>query len=51
MKERKKRQTLERRTKELEKLSRHVVKHYDARFIELASEVTRQTKMKLILEM
>ena len=39
VKERKKRQALERRTKELEKLSRQAVKHYDARFIELASEV------------
>ena len=39
VKERRKRQALERRTKELERLSRQAVKHYDARFIELASEV------------
>ena len=40
VKERRKRQALERRTKELERLSRHAVKHYDARLIEMASEVT-----------
>ena len=41
VKERKKRQALERRTKELERLSREAVKNYDARFIELASEVRK----------
>ena len=40
VKERRKRQALERRTKELERLSRQAVKHYDARVIELASEVS-----------
>ena len=40
MKERKKRLTLEKRVKELEKLSKEAVRHYDARLIELASEVT-----------
>ena len=39
MKERRKRQALEHRTKELERLSRQAVKHYDARLIEMASEV------------
>ena len=41
VKERRKRQALERRTKELERLSRQAVKHYDARLIEMASEVTK----------
>lgn len=39
VKERKKRQALERRTKEMERLSKLLVKQYDARFVELASEV------------
>lgn len=39
VKERKKRQALEMRTRELERLSKQVVEHYDSRFIELASEV------------
>lgn len=40
VKERRRRQALERRTKEMERLSKQLVKQYDARFIELASEVT-----------
>lgn len=40
VKERRRRQALEKRTKEMERLSKQLVKQYDARFIELASEVT-----------
>lgn len=40
VKERKRRQALERRTKEMERLSKELVKQYDARFIKLASEVS-----------
>ena len=47
VKERRKRQALERRTKEMERLSKKLVKQYDARFIDLASQVTAQRRDQL----